>query len=56
MDDSIVVWLFAMTLIVALGFGLYQYRKVTKARREGRRSVQAEVRGEPRTRPEAERR
>ncbi|MCK7494871.1 MAG: hypothetical protein MZW92_29955 [Comamonadaceae bacterium] len=55
MDDSIVPWLFAMTLIVALAFGIYQFRKVTKARREGRRSVQAEVHGEPPAKPAPER-
>jgi hypothetical protein len=51
MDFGLVPALFAITLLIALGFGLYQYRKVTRARREGRRSVQAEVRGEPPPRP-----
>ncbi|WP_200231118.1 hypothetical protein [Rubrivivax gelatinosus] len=56
MDEGIIPALFVITLLIALAFGLYQYRKVTKARREGRRSVQAEVRGEPPARPQADKR
>ncbi|TCO99298.1 hypothetical protein [Rubrivivax gelatinosus] len=52
MEFGIVPALFAITLLIALVFGLYQYRKVMRARREGRRSVQAEVRGEPPSRPD----
>ncbi len=45
---DIVPTLFIVTFVIALVFGIWQYRKARKARREHHRSASAEAAGEPR--------
>lgn len=39
--DGIIPYLFAITFVIAIGIGLWQYRKVRKAQREHHRSASA---------------
>ncbi len=46
-DSSIIPYLFLVTLVIAMAIGVWQLFRARKARREGHRSVQAEVNHEP---------
>lgn len=46
MDSSIVPYLFGVTLVIALIFGVIQLVKVNKAKREHHRSAQAKAQHE----------
>lgn len=45
--DGIIPYLFAITFVLALVFGIWQYRKVRKAQREHHRSASAVANHEP---------
>ena len=49
MDSSIVPYLFGVTLVIALLFGIVQLIKVNKAKREHHRSAEAKAHHEPPT-------
>ncbi len=48
MDASIIPYLFLATFIIALGLGVVQYLKASKAKDEHHRSASARVHDEPR--------
>jgi hypothetical protein len=48
MDIGITPVLFLVTFILAIGFGLWQYRRAKIAREEHHRSASAEANHEPR--------
>ena len=45
-NSSIIPYLFMSTFILVLGIAIWQYFKVTKARREHRQSADARVHGD----------
>jgi uncharacterized protein HemX len=49
MDSTITPYLFLVTFILALAFGVWQYRRARKARQEHHRSASAKENNEPRT-------
>jgi ABC-type nickel/cobalt efflux system permease component RcnA len=53
MESTIVPYLFMATFMLALAFGLWQYFKVRKGRREHHHSAQAEALHEARPAPDA---
>ncbi|MBC7940871.1 MAG: hypothetical protein H7Z19_14100 [Chitinophagaceae bacterium] len=46
-DSSIVPYLFLVTFLIAIVFGVIQYRKARKAKTEHHRSASAEANHEP---------
>jgi cytochrome oxidase assembly protein ShyY1 len=44
--SSIIPYLFSITFILVLAIGVWQYRRVTKAKREHHQSAQARAQGD----------
>ena len=54
-DSSIIPYLFLVTFVLALGFGMWQIRRARKARNEAHQSADARVHGDQKRDPPSER-